>query len=113
MSTGSKSVDKLLQEGIEAARAGNKALARMRLGEVVARDSNNESAWLWFASVTESASERRECLARVLEINPENAVAKRELAKLEARRTGVSPAFASVTPGNRPPIAVIGGIAAI
>src|SRR5579864_1805578 len=81
--TDSKTNDQLLQEGLQAARKGNKQFARDRLWELVKRDEKNERGWLWLASVVDDPNEKRLCLSNVLVINPDNSVAKRELAALE------------------------------
>ncbi len=85
MSTSSepKSIEQLLREGVQAARNGNKPVARDRLREVVKRDEQNEKGWIWLASVIDDPNEKRLCLSNVLVINPSNATAKRELAALE------------------------------
>lgn len=77
-----------LREGIGAAKAGNKVLARAHLLEAVRLDARNESAWLWLASISNAPEDRLSCINRVLEINPANArgaewlePAKRNLAQ--------------------------------
>lgn len=61
---------------------GNRTEARRLLKQVLERDDSNEVAWMWLASVVESARERRVCLESALEINPANTRAKQELEKL-------------------------------
>lgn len=74
-----------LQQGIEAARRGDRNTGRRLLREVIETDPNNELAWIWLASCMTTADERRECLRRVLEINPNNTRAKQALAALEGQ----------------------------
>jgi Flp pilus assembly protein TadD len=69
----------LLREGIQAARANNKERARQFLREVTRLDTGNEHAWLWLAGVIETPQEALSCLQRVLEINPDNAAARKGL----------------------------------
>lgn len=64
--------NELLQRGIAAARAGEKAQARQLLQDAVKRDPRNELTWLWLSSVSEDPRERLFCLRKVLEINPNN-----------------------------------------
>lgn len=71
-----------LRTGIEAARNGNKIIARELLRQVVTAEPNNELAWMWLASAVDTLRERRECLEKALEINPGNTRAKEALLRL-------------------------------
>lgn len=75
-------VQRLLDEGVAAARAGNKDFARQLFEEVVTQDEGNESGWYYLAVVIEDPAIRIECLQMVLTINPENERARTALAKL-------------------------------
>mgnify|MGYP005840554017 CR=1 FL=1 len=75
-------LERQLQSGITAAKAGDKATARQLLEAVVARDDGNELAWIWLASVVPTARERRICLEKVLKINPRNERARQALNQL-------------------------------
>jgi hypothetical protein len=97
-------IQNLLQTGIEAARSGNRAAARMILGQVVERDPRNELGWMWLASVAETAAERRTYLQKVLEINPANERAKQALVRLEQTLTPAPEARPSEAP--RPDIRI-------
>ncbi len=72
---------KTLRAGIDAARRGDRATARRLLEQVTVTDERNEQAWMWLAAVV-SPTERRTCLQKVLEINPNNARAREALRKL-------------------------------
>ncbi len=72
-----------LQEGIAAARSGDRGAARRLLRNVVEEEPNNEMAWIWLASVVGSVAERRACLQRVLQINPSNETAREALSRLD------------------------------
>ncbi len=76
-----------LQAGIAAAKAKDPQTARRLLRAVIANDPHNESAWVWLASVAESPTEALTHLGRVLEINPENAAAKRGVQHYRAKLT--------------------------
>jgi Tol biopolymer transport system component len=89
------SAQEKLKLGIEAARRGDKAAAQILLRQVVAVDPNNELAWMWLASAVESVSERRACLERALQINPNNTRAREALSRLEPAQT---PRRAAVQP---------------
>jgi len=72
-----------LNKGIDAARSGDVGTARDLLSRVVNDDPNNETAWLWLASVVESDEELRICLENVLTLNPDNENARARLALLD------------------------------
>ncbi len=78
----------LLRRGIAAARAGRKREAEQLLRQVIARDPNNEWAWFWLSAAVEGIEAQRECLHRVLEINPDNGYARSGLAFLSRLRPG-------------------------
>jgi tetratricopeptide (TPR) repeat protein len=69
----------LRQQGIAAAKAGQKDQARQLLQQSIRIESNNEAAWLWLASVARDQRERIFCLQKILEINPTNETALRAL----------------------------------
>jgi tetratricopeptide (TPR) repeat protein len=69
----------LRQRGIAAAKAGQKEEARQLLQQSLRIEPNNESAWLWLASVARDQRERLFSLQKVLEINPTNDTARKAL----------------------------------
>lgn len=73
----------LLRTAIEAARSGDQGAARETLRRVIARDPDNETAWLWLVTVADSDEERLQSLRRVLAINPRNERARQALRRLE------------------------------
>jgi hypothetical protein len=75
-------LNKQLQAGIAAAKAGDKDTARQLLEGVLAADDRNELAWIWMASVVSTNRERRVCLENVLQINPTNERARQALNQL-------------------------------
>lgn len=79
----SDDIQNLLKSGIEAARSGNKTVARGIFEQVIKLDSQNELAWMWLASVLETPAERQRALQRVLSLNPQNERAKQALEKLQ------------------------------
>jgi hypothetical protein len=76
--------ESLLDRGIAAAKAGDRGAARRLLTRAVRRDPGSESAWLWLSSVFDTPQSRAFCLQRVIALNPDNQVARRALAALEA-----------------------------
>lgn len=81
-----------LEQGIAAARSGDRNTGRQLLEQVTQEDPNNELAWFWLALCVNTVSERRRCLERVLSINPNNERAKQALQQLrsETRSGGAS-----------------------
>ncbi len=69
------------------------------LADILQADYDNETAWLWLSSVVESDTEKRRCLRRVLDINPDNAHARKGLAML-----GPEPDSAAVVAANDIPL---------
>lgn len=111
-------VNELLRQAIEAARAGQHAIARALLEQVVQLDERNEKGWFWLAAVANDLHEKRVCLGNVLVINPDNERARRLLERLEnVVDAGPPPAEASSAgrgPGRTSVYLAIGtGIAAI
>lgn len=83
-------ITNLLHGGVAAAKSGEKELARSLFMKVTALDSNNESAWLWLASVSEQANERLEYLQNVLSLNPSN---ERALSWLKVSKDHLAKSF--------------------
>jgi twitching motility two-component system response regulator PilG len=65
-------VTQLLTEGIHSAKSGNRQHARELLHRATSLDGNNETAWMWLASISEHPEELLEYLQKVLYINPDN-----------------------------------------
>ena len=76
---GNTELDRLLQEGIAAARAGQRERAHELLLQVIALDENVEAAWLWLSGVVDDPGERQICLENVLALNPDNTAARQGL----------------------------------
>jgi hypothetical protein len=75
----------MVQEGINAFKAGQKARARDILTEAVKQDSNNEQAWYYLAASHTKPEPRKQALEMVLKINPNNTKAREMLDKVNAR----------------------------
>ncbi len=83
-----KKVARLLEQGIAAAKVEQKIEAEQLLRQVIELDPENERAWLWLSAVVTGVESQRECLYRVLEINPHNSFARHGLAFLSRLREG-------------------------
>ena len=73
----------LLEQAVAFIKAGNKSQGRQLLIQVLAQDSKNELAWLWLSQCVSSNEQKLDCLKRVLGINPNNAQAKEEIARIQ------------------------------
>jgi tetratricopeptide (TPR) repeat protein len=76
--------DTMFQEAVDALREGDKAKAKDLLTKLLKTDQNNPQYWIWLSAVVESAKERVYCLQTALELDPQNATAKRGLVLLGA-----------------------------
>jgi hypothetical protein len=76
-------LEDLLRLGARTAKAGNKDNARVIFQKVLDADKRNERAWLWMAALADSSIERRRYLQTVLNINPNNATAQKQLKSLD------------------------------
>jgi hypothetical protein len=83
-------MDNYLQQGILAAKAGDKPRAFDLLTRASEIPATSEQAWLWLSGVVNDDPERLFCLGNVLRINPNNATAQRGAEML--RQKGVFPA---------------------
>ena len=66
------------------------AYAARLFAQALHENSNLELDWLWYASNMTRDTERRYCLKRALEINPNSEMATRALAKLPQQSDMVS-----------------------
>ena len=92
-------VQRLLQEGISAAKAAQQAHARELLLQVVETDQTNLLAWLWLSTVMADLDDKATCLNNVLALEPDNAQAKAGLAWIKRQR---SPAEEPEVPAQPP-----------
>ena len=69
----------LLQQGIQAAKAGDKAQAQRFLRQALKLNPRNVTAWLWLSGIVDSDQEKRQCMKIVLAIDPDNEIALRNL----------------------------------
>lgn len=68
-----------LEQAIHVIQAGDREKGRQLLTTLIKKEPRNEQAWLWLASAVESADQRRYCLKQVLDINPDNMWARKQL----------------------------------
>lgn len=65
-------VSQMLKAGIKAAQEGSRAEARQMLLRVTDHQPENETAWLWLASISEYPEELLGFLNNVLRVNPDS-----------------------------------------
>lgn len=79
------SLQQILDNGIRAARSGDRATAQKLLKQVIEEDPNNELALIWLASSVTSSAERRMYLQQVVRVNPNNRRAREALSQLSQK----------------------------
>jgi hypothetical protein len=72
----------ILRSAREAIKQGDKVAGRRLLGQAIGINPHSETAWLWLSAIVDDPGRERECLERVLQINPDNAVAQHHLERL-------------------------------
>jgi hypothetical protein len=75
----------LFKEGKEAARRGDTVTAHDLFRKAIEVDPYHEQVWLWLASVVDTDDDRRVCFENVLELNPTNPTARRQLQQLDEK----------------------------
>jgi hypothetical protein len=79
-------LEELLRLGIQTAKEGNKASARMMFQQVLSADKQNERALVWMAAVAETPEDRVRYLRTVLRYHPNNQTALKQLDKMRRKR---------------------------
>lgn len=79
---------RLIEQGIAALRAGRRDEGRELLRQATEADPRNAQAWLWMSAAVEGIDAQRQCLYKVLEIEPNNSIARSGLAFLSRLRPG-------------------------
>jgi tetratricopeptide (TPR) repeat protein len=98
-----KRVDRMLREGIQLAREGERTRARELLMRVVELDERRVAAWLWLSDVVDDTADRELCLENVLALDPGNEAAQaglRWLRNHEVRATEAVDAQEDDTPAE-------------
>jgi twitching motility two-component system response regulator PilG len=93
----------VVQRGIAASQENQKAIAKQCFMQAIAHDNQNEMAWLWLASIVDSAEEKISHLKKVLNINPENetAISSLKLVKNQMAQAVLKKANQAVVVGDR------------
>lgn len=88
-----------LQQGITAAKAGDKPRAFDLLMRATEDPASSEHAWLWLSSVVNDDPERLYCVNNALRINPNNDTANRAATML--RQKGIFPSIPAYPQAQR------------
>ena len=80
-----RNYESLVQDGIGAARAGNRALARRLLERAALMNGADSRIWLWLSSTTDDPAEQASYLERAVAADPSNAAARRGLVMLSEK----------------------------
>lgn len=88
--------ERLLSEGIVAAKAGQRERARELLSRAIECDEENVSAWLWLSGVTDNLDEREICLQNVLSLDPDNEAACKGLAQVQKQKEEQPPSYVPI-----------------
>lgn len=75
-------VSQKLSQAISLIKAGDKQAAFPILRQLIQEEPNNEQVWLWMFACTDRPEQKRYCLQKALEINPNNNDARKALEKL-------------------------------
>src|SRR5512143_2311924 len=82
-----------VQSAIDAANQGDKNKAMSFLKEVLAANPGDVDAWLVLAAVVDEPQRKRQCLNRVLALDPVNQLAREELLDMDRAEMGATPPF--------------------
>ncbi len=70
------------ERAVIALKSGDKTTAKQILASILQENPRDENAWLCTSIVVESSIQQHYCLEKVLEINPNNKTAQKELLSL-------------------------------
>jgi hypothetical protein len=69
----------------QALDAGDNTTARNLVLQVIRQNPQNETAWLWLSALVNDPKKERDCLQKVLEINPMNDIARQHFERLTVK----------------------------
>ncbi|MGH2523014.1 MAG: hypothetical protein ACRDH2_10975, partial [Anaerolineales bacterium] len=84
----SPELQKLLREGIEAIKHGNRVRGRELMLKAVRQNSGLEIAWWWLSESVDDPQDKMLALQNVLALNPSNAEAQQRITQLRLNQTG-------------------------
>jgi hypothetical protein len=81
----------LVQLAVTTANKGDKNKAMEYLKQAIASNANDVDAWLVLSALVDQEDRKRQCLNRVLALEPVNQIARKELLKLDRAAMGNVP----------------------
>jgi hypothetical protein len=84
-----------VQSAIDAANQGDKNKAMSFLKEVITANPKDADAWLVLAAIVDEPERKRQCLNRVLSLDPTNKLAREELLDMDRAAMSGTPPFTS------------------
>jgi hypothetical protein len=96
------SMDQLVQLAVTTANKGDKNKAMEYLKQAIASNVRDVDAWLVLSALVDQEDRKRQCLNRVLALDPVNRIAREELLKLDrAAMGGTSIPQTSILPEDK------------
>src|SRR5512142_1937940 len=92
----------LVQSAIDAANRGDNNKALELCKQALSANPNDVDAWLVVAAVVEQPERKRQCLNRVLSIDPTNQIARDELLDMDRAAMGGAPLSTPPAPVSQP-----------
>lgn len=71
-----------LENGIAAAKKGDKARARQYIQQAVQENPQNITGWLWLSTLIDEAGQKKYCYQKVLALDPKNEYALKGMTQL-------------------------------
>jgi len=78
------SIGQLIQQALSEAKSGNRQKARDLLSQAVKQEPQSARAWYLLSQAVGDPEQSKQCLKKVLQLDPSNAQARERLQKLEA-----------------------------
>jgi hypothetical protein len=91
----------LVQSAIDAARQGDKTKSIDLVRQVLTSNPNDVDAWMVLAAVVDDPERKRQCLNRVLTIDPTNSIAREELLDMDRAHMSAVPSQPVVEPTSK------------
>lgn len=95
-------ISKDLTQSLHALQSGDRETARRLLAAALRADPHNAQAWLRMSEAVDTEEQKRECLLRVLAIEPDNHAAQAALARLTQQAAQERSRDFQIAMGGRP-----------
>lgn len=93
-------IDDRLTRAITHIKSGNKAEGGALLATLVRENPKNVTAWLWLSACVSTNKQKIYCLKKVIEINPDNDVARKALTGLTLDNPKIEPQMSVQEPAT-------------